>query len=232
MSLLRITFMLAAVVACASSLAGPIDAGNWFLRTSTTSPRFNAITRGPELFVAVGEGTPSGTGAMMLSADGGSWMSMSGLGVSTLRAATFGMIPNLPYPARPLHVVAGDSKTLLYSADGLTWTKATLPVDIAPRAASHGCLLTGLQGCEAVAFVLVGQNGILSSPDGVNWVQRKPVTPQPTSLFQYLNAVTFDDSYFVAVGGVLTGPDAYRARVLISADGTTWTDVSLSLIHI
>ncbi len=163
----------------------------------------------------------------MLSADGGSWMNVTGLGVSTLRAATFGMIPNLPYPAHPLYVVAGDSKTLLYSANGLSWTKAVLPAEITPRAASHGCVLTGLQGCEAAAYVLVGQNGILSSPDGVNWTERKPVTPQqPSSLFRGLNAVTHDGSHFVAVGDSDLSLDNGRARILVSTDGAAWTDVS------
>jgi RHS repeat-associated protein len=197
-----------------------MDAGTWFLRTATTSPRFYSISYGTDLFVAVGEDSSmSGAGAMMISADGGSWLPMTGLGVPRLRAATFGAID-----FRPVHVVAGDSKTLLYSGNGVAWTQGTLPVDIAPRGASYGCLS---MMCDLGAYVLVGADGILSSGDGINWVERKPATPaQSSTLFKYLNAVIFDGTYFIAVGGVLTGPDAYRGRILMSADGASWTDIS------
>lgn len=220
-----------------------IDTGAWFSRMPNPAPIFSSVTRGGELFVAVGEGfvdngngtwSPSSQGAIMVSGEGGTWIDLPfAASLPILRAVAFGTVQK----GTSLYVVLGGGKTLLTSPDGVTWSQGTLPVDISPRALAYRCTATeAVTGaCLSGQFVAVGQSGILTSPDALNWTQRLPATPeQPSTLFQYLNAVTFDGTHFVAVGGAWTGTNdgadahdnIYHARILTSEDGVSWSDVS------
>jgi hypothetical protein len=78
-------------------------------------------------------------------------------------------------------------------------------------------------------LVAVGENShdtvnsavILTSPDGMNWTPRSSSLPQIP-----LNEVTWTGSVFLAVGGVALGhysSTEFRAIVLSSPDGATWT---------
>jgi RHS repeat-associated protein len=209
-----------------------IDTTSWFLRTQVATALFSSVTRGGELFVAVGEGfidngdgtwSRSNHGAMWISGDGGSWIDLpSAASLPILRAAAFGTVKK----GESLYAVLGDDKTLLTSPDGLTWTQGTLPTDIAPRALTYRCTATeAVTGaCLAGQFVAVGWDGILTSVDALNWTEILPATPdQPSTLFQYLNAVIFDGSRFVAVGGMWA---SNTARILTSSDGISWSNVS------
>ncbi|MEW6426450.1 MAG: RHS repeat-associated core domain-containing protein [Thermodesulfobacteriota bacterium] len=224
---LPIAFILAGNVS--SSHAALLDTGSWFLRAATPTPLLYTVVRGGELFVAAGEGTidygngswaRSGAGAMRVSGDGARWIDLAGAAsLPILRGVAYGTLRR----DEEIYVVVGDGKTVLTSADGLVWQTGTLPVEISPTAAAYRCLDTeAVTGrCLGGIFVVVGGNGILTSPDGLSWTERKP-TPavQPANLFQSLKAVVFDGSHFVAVGG------SGSARILTSADGLSWTDVS------
>ena len=72
-------------------------------------------------------------------------------------------------------------------------------------------------------FVAVVWDGsVLTSPDGVNWVQRR------TGTTNYLHGITYGNGQFVAVGGGqdnATGLDL-AGTIVTSADGTNWVQRS------
>ena len=96
---LLILFFLAAI---STGQYAQADTGTWFLRSSTATPYFTAITRGGELFVAVGEGivdngdetwSHSGSGAMMVSAGGGNWVDIpAAASLPVLRGVTWAKV--------------------------------------------------------------------------------------------------------------------------------------------
>jgi len=128
----------------------------------------------------------------------GSWGLRRGFtNESTLLAVTFG---------NGLFVAAGDSGSLLTSADGVAWTNhSRAPSDfLAGTAAGNG------------KFVAVGGRGsdaiILGSTDGVSWVDRN-VTPSNA-----FSAAAFGNNRFVVVDG--------NGAILSSPDGISWTSIA------
>ena len=98
-------------------------------------------------------------------------------------------------------MVAGER--ILTSPDGLTWTWLTpSPTELSASAYGNG------------QFVGVAYDGaIVSSVNGVNWVQQLSVTPHQFS--DQLNGLAYGNGQFVAVGDVGT--------ILTSTDNVIWT---------
>ncbi len=102
-----------------------------------------------------------------------------------------------------VYVAAGLYGTLVYSTDGLSWTKQKSGTIQNLNKVTFG---SGL-------FVCVGNSGtIISSPDGVNW------TNQSSGTNKSLLGISWGVNKFVAGGEVGT--------ILTSPDGITWTKQS------
>jgi len=96
------------------------------------------------------------------------------------------------------------------STDGATWTDQTptVQVNYNPNAVAY----------HAGTFVSVGASGqIWTSSDGVNWTSRS------SGVTGDLNAVTYGNGLFVAVGGTWSPGSPGPPPVVTSPDGITWT---------
>jgi hypothetical protein len=62
-----------------------------------------------------------------------------------------------------------------------------------------------------------GLGGVLTSADGVKWIQQKPFTSAP------LNQIAFGSGRFVAVGGRWSG-NVWSSILVSSADGIDWVE--------
>lgn len=132
-----------------------------------------AVTRGPNIFVAVGD-----SGAILTSPDGAAWTPRSSGTSSNLRGVTF-------HQSR--FIAAGDNGTVLASSDGISWGPAA-PISFSVRALASG-------GDALVAVGNFSNAGRLhASTDGLTWPGRNEQFPAP------LNAIAYGPGSFVAVG--------------------------------
>ena len=100
-------------------------------------------------------------------------------------------------------VAVGNASTVATSTTGTAWTiqdLSSLPSYDLYDAAWNGTI-----------FVAVGNNGILSSPDGVTWTDRTPL-----SFSGMLRGVAWGNGRFVATG--------LNGAVATSTNGTVWTE--------
>jgi hypothetical protein len=90
-----------------------------------------------------------------------------------------------------------------------------------------GCAQLGYQDrLYAIAYgngqfvvTLLDRAGILTSTDGVNWVQRQSATTNS------LYGIVYGNGQFVAVGGPTPGDGTnFVETILTSADGVNWVD--------
>lgn len=100
------------------------------------------------------------------------------------------------------------------SSDGISWrmVSASAPAEVS--------LVVSFQGeLWAQQFVLDGPDPIWSSPDGVDWTERGPVTFAPITLpgGERRSFVAWDDRLWF-----------FSTEVLSSPDGVTWTQVTSS----
>jgi hypothetical protein len=74
-------------------------------------------------------------------------------------------------------------------------------------------------GSEAEAAL--SEIAILTSSDGVNWIQRRSGV---SSRERWLNGIAYGNGQFVAVGAGVTTGRLIETAILTSADGVTWTE--------
>ena len=134
-------------------------------------------------------------------------------------------------------VVVGDPGTILTSEDAITWTPRSLEVQVPFQAVTFGngrfvavggsgWIFTSTNGTswtpqvsgtsswlsdvvfENGIFLIIGEDTLLSSTDGLNWVLHAVTS-------QRLNSVAYGEGWFVAVGS--------HGTVLTSTNGANWT---------
>jgi len=81
-------------------------------------------------------------------------------------------------------------------------------------------------------YVIVGENTILTSPNGVSWTSQSPGVTITSGTYLYLESVTWTGSQFVTVGNIFDGNASSTnysdpCPILTSPDGVTWTSRSL-----
>lgn len=170
-----------------------------------SNQQWQSIAYGNGLYVACASGGTTET-AIMTSPDGKNWTSR------TLPVIT-ALTPRSVVYGNGMFVIscsAGFTNRMIYSADGITWSEASVPV-----LQSWFCVTFG-RGL----FVALSTNGAaggrcVTSPDGVNWTVRSTPTPAGDIAWE---AITYGNGLFVAVASSGTGQ-----RVMTSPDGITWT---------
>ena len=196
------------------------DAVAW-AQTSGSTAAFQSIAFGNNTFVAVGS---SGIGA---SANGATWtpgtITSVGSTTASLTSVTYGngafvgigTCSTTVLVTTSTTIVSGTTKTTmpvttsvtttteaaLVSTNGTFWTEH-------PIQAANGSLLS--VAFNNGTYVTTGSSGaIFESPDGVNWLQDRAVTPNN------LNGVAGSNGEFVAAGD--------NGTLLTSTDGVVWS---------
>ncbi|MFM2145824.1 MAG: hypothetical protein RL732_660, partial [Bacteroidota bacterium] len=171
---------------------------NWTTRTSAADNRWQGVTYGNGLYVAVAS---TGTGGLvMTSPDGITWTSRT--------AAANNQWYSVAYGKGLFAAVAnsGAGNRVMTSLDGINWTSRTSAADNNWESIAYG---NGL-------FVAVATSGtgnrVMTSTDGVTWTSRNSASNNNW------RSVTFGNGRFVAVANSGTGN-----RVMTSTDGITWT---------
>lgn len=168
------------------------------------------------VFVAVGE-----SGAVYSSNDNQqTWTSRS------LPTAVAGrQLNDLAY-GRGRFIAVGEAGTIVYSADGVTWTSAT----INSANSLSNIALNAVAFDNASHFVAVGQGGVvLTSSDGITW------TAQTTGINQNLQTVTFSAATTVSLPTSVSTPSFWLAAgdagvVYTSVDnGVNWLSANTGL---
>jgi len=161
------------------------------------------------MFVAVGD-----SGAVFSSLDNQkTWTSRS------LPAAVAGRQLNQVVYAFGRFIAVGEAGTIVYSADGVTWTASTISNSTAALSTTN---LTAM-AFSGSSLMAVGQGGtVLTSGDGVTWAV------QTTNITQNLNGVAFSPNVTTTMPSA-TGVSAFwvavgdAGAVYVSSDGATWT---------
>ena len=178
--------------------------------TTWTTSNFYGLTLNRAL--AYGNGTfvaADMTGIVKTSSDGINWTSQANFGVSAW-SATYG---------NGTFVVAGNSSLLRTSTDnGVTWSTPTSLAAATFYNVSYG---NGI-------FTASGSNQtLLTSVDAVTWTSQAA----PTLSGQPINAMTYGNNTWVAVGGFTNaaaiGEHSVAEPIMISRDmGQSWTTVT------
>jgi hypothetical protein len=160
------------------------------------------------VFVAVGEG-----GAVYSSADNQkTWTSRS------LPATAAGRQLNDVTFAFGRFIAVGEAGTIVYSADGVTWTAST--VNSTVSLSNTNLAAMAFSGSTLMA---VGQGGtVLTSGDGITW------TAQATNITQNLNAVAISSGVTTTLPTAVTTSTFWvvvgdAGAIYTSLDGLTWT---------
>jgi hypothetical protein len=216
-----------------------LDGTTWQLLNSTTSKNLHDIVFDGTKFIACGL-----YGALLTSQNGITWTDRRGGKTKDL----YGII----YTNNQF-VVVGYEGTILTSPDGAAWTTRTSPNSRDLHAVTYGggqYVAVGRSGTVLTSpnainwtsrttpstnylqriawgngrFVVVGENAtILSSTDAINW-QLHPVNlPADTQM----EGVAYGKGVFVIVGGYFNS--AAHSIMLVSSNGTTWSNVSFDL---
>ena len=108
-------------------------------------------------------------------------------------------------------LIVGAGGTVLTGNDGITWDLQTTPVttDLEDVAWLGNQFLSD----KGIAYIAVGKNGIITSPDGIDWTLQ---TANLTIAGTTLNGVAGDGNIIVVVGT--------NGTILTSPDGITWTE--------
>ena len=155
----------------------------WTIRSSGTTEYLYNIGASDSLIVTVGR-----TGTIVTSPDGLEWTVQNSGTMVNINDVTW---------AGTQFVAVGSSGLVLMSPDGITWSS---------QDSGTGMALTGV-AWSGTGLVAVGHDGILSSPDGINWTVRRDLT-------QLWSGVACSGTTFVAAGplGVMHSLD----------NGVTW----------
>ena len=196
-------FVAAIALVPPANAADPLD--TWTVRNPSPTPNdLRAVTTGNGLVVAVGT-----AGTVVTSADAGdTWTVQESVPTDpsvNFLAVAFG---NGKFVALP---ESGSQQPIMTSLNGTNWsTNSTL--------FGQPTFFTGL-AFGGGTFVAVGYSGdtniIYTSADGAAWTRRS------AGVSNSVNAVTYAQNQFVAVGG--TAFPTNRGFILTSPDGVTWT---------
>lgn len=173
------------------------DGITWTQNSASAGSNYGGLAWSGSEYVAVG-GVSKGNPTIIKSSNTISWTTVS------TTAPNGNQLLAVAYGSK--FVAVGDAETVVTSPDGTTWT-AQSESEVGDL---QGIVWSGTQ------FVVVGFDSsttgsvILTSPDGVTWASRA-VSAHNRSL----NAVTFGQSEYVAVGGFGT--------IVTSLDGVSWT---------
>lgn len=187
-----------------ATIATSPDGITWTIsRNSTVNPVLNGVEFANGLFVAVGMGTSTSTGAalVMTSPDGVTWTT------NTTVASSFNaQLMDVTYGGGTWVVSGFSNPRILTSTDGLNWTQRSTPGFSTPGRITYG----------AGRFVAAGSSAnILTSTDGTTWTS----ISIPGATNGIIDGVTFANGKFVAVGR----DSSFTAAAFVSTDGTTWT---------
>ena len=153
------------------------DGKSWSALTTITSVgTLNAGTYGNGRYVAVGD-----KGYIAASGDSVAWLA----GQVVVVGGTPINLHGIAWTGT-MFVAVGDNGLITTSKDGSAWT--------APATSAVAGPLRSVSASTGGEIVIVGDNGIETSEDGVHWTSRDP------SGAAALNGVTFASGKFVAVG--------------------------------
>jgi hypothetical protein len=153
------------------------DGHSWSALTTVTGVgTLNAGVFGNGKYVAVGD-----NGYIAASGDSVAWLAGQVVVVSGTPINLHGITWT-----GAMFVAVGDSGLITTSKDGSAWT--------APAASAISGSLRSVSASSSGEIVIVGDNGIETSEDGVHWTSRDP------SGAAALSGVTFASGKFVAVG--------------------------------
>jgi hypothetical protein len=196
------------------------DGISWTTEIIDNAVLLHSIASGHGVFVIVGEKQNSNgftDGVVYTSLDGSTWKSTKlgtdvfldcvayGDGTFVVAGAALAKHPNEPlYPIWASH-------------DGMNWTLVHVPNDK-----------------DSINSIAYGENmfvgttilgGILTSPDGITWTERKPSVISFPSTY-ILDSITYGNNTFVAVGGSSKTFNVKKlfdnGVVLTSSDGMSW----------
>ena len=153
------------------------DGHSWSALTTVTGvTTLNAGVYGNNKYVAVGD-----NGYIAASGDSVAWLA----GQVVVVGGTPINLHGITWTGS-MYVAVGDSGLITTSKDGSAWT--------APAASAISGALRSVSASSTGEIVIVGDNGIETSEDGVHWTSRDP------SGAVALNGVTFANGQFIAVG--------------------------------
>jgi hypothetical protein len=162
------------------------DGTNWVQHQSSSTNMLNDVAYGDGQFVTVGE-----LGTILTSIDGVNWTHRESQSTNFINSIAHG---------NGVFIASDGYHEILTSTDAVNW--AEQQAEYAPAAIAYG------NG----QFVSVG-DGILSSTDGMSWVQHQLWTRED------LAAITYGDGQFVAVG---YNSSRNSSSILTSTDGISW----------
>jgi hypothetical protein len=108
------------------------------------------------------------------------------------------------------------------SADGVTWSVATLPTGPVVRGITYGGGLWVVPA-ERNGTDSANTQNILTSPDGTTWTAR---TTGPGTLWKVAHTTTASGANLYVAGGLTTNSPT-RSNLAYSADAITWTRTNL-----
>lgn len=186
------------------------DAVEWIPRSSGPYDSLSGVAFGQGLFVAVGgkpnaaeAETPIDSAVIRTSPDGIAW--------TTLNPGYTRWLSDVSYGSDQF-IAVGKSGTILTSADGIEWEGRDSGTTNDLSGIAHGM----------GTYVAVGgfdeSHVILSSIDGITWIQR-------ASGSNVLSSVAFGNGKFVAAGVFYDDRGDYHTYLLNSPDGIQWQQV-------
>jgi hypothetical protein len=178
------------------SLLTSTDALSWVSHPIGSMANLISIVYGNEQFVAVGW-ADNAQAMVLVSTDGVNWLERQP-GILPLSSVTYGNGQYVAVGQTAFRGPATSVGTVSSSVDGLNWIQREPGTKQPLSGVTYG---NGL-------FVAVGFQTILTSPDGMTWVEQLGVIDS-------LNGVVYGKGQFVAVGPGNT--------ILTSPDGTNWT---------
>jgi hypothetical protein len=187
---------------------------HWYLRDNAAHLGKVKFLGG--MFVAVG-----GSGALMTSVDGKTWIARNSGTTADLRGVAYGFFSAPPN----LFMAVGTAGTVITSPDGTNWTQVTTPYtcDFNDVANSGGKFVI------ATTRALTNQPNIVVSTDGTTWSGIKyraigaPPNGSPDFGSYFTGAILSSPGGFIATGGLEFADDVWK-----SSTGTSWTYVTNS----
>ena len=179
-----------------SVLQTSVDGVLWTDRESGTTLPLNGVAYGKAMYVVVGNGI------ILNSTDGVHWTKQSTLKDTWLYGVVFG---NGRFVAAGSDPADAKVTRIHTSTDGVTWVDRSLDV----------------QDFKAITyannlFVMVGNHGIVTSPNGIDWTLRFTSSSHP------LSSVAYGNHTFTAVG-FNPFSDGKHGIIVTSTDGVAWT---------
>jgi hypothetical protein len=190
------------IALCEATILTSPDGRSWTKKTLGTETKLRDVAYGNGIFVVVGNNN-----TVLTSSDGITWR-VGPPGISVLFAVAYA---NGIFVAIGEHPV--DEGVILTSTDGILWTKRDM--------GEHGWGFRRIVYGNG-AFVAVGMDGFITSPDGITW-QRGGVGKSLD-----LEDVAFGNGVFVAVGNEF---GTEYGNVFTSSDAVTWVERSLPTHH-